>query len=207
MDRVKIKRKAREMIKNNLFDLWKPLLYILAIEIVLGMVIGAIGIKPHTYGEVISNFVVGFLMAPIAIGVYVYLLKFVRKRKYTSQDIFSQYKNFIPIVLINFLVGFFVTLGTCALIIPGIILALGYSMVSYLVADGSLDIWGTLKESRRMMKGYKWNYFVFNLSFLGWLLLGVISLGVVFIYVIPYFNIANTLYYEELRKNKIKKDD
>lgn len=207
MDRIKIKTKAKKMIKNKLFDLWKPLLYVIGIELILGMITNALSIQPDTYAEVISNIIISFLMTPLAIGIYVYLLNFVRDKRYTVQDIFSQYKNFIPVILINFLVGLFVMLGFFALIIPGIILALSYSMVSYLVADGSLDIWGTLKESRRMMKGYKWNYFVFNLSFLGWLFLGVISLGIVFIYVIPYFNIANTLYYEEIRKKKIKKDD
>lgn len=202
MDRLKIKAKAKSMINSKLFDLWKPMIYIIGIEIIFGIIINAMGVEPNSSFEAILNLIVSFLMAPLSIGVYIYMLKFVRNKRYSIQDIFSQFKNFISIILITFLVGFFVTLWSVLLLIPGIIAALGYSMVSYLIADGSLDVWGTLKESQEMMKGYKWDYFIFNLSFLGWIILGMLTFGIAFIYVIPYINIANTLYYEELNKKR-----
>ncbi len=200
MDRLKIKAKSKNMINSKLFDLWKPMLYIIGIEIIFGIIINAAGVEPNSSKEVIFSLIVSFLMTPISIGVYVYMLNFVRNKNYSTQDVFSQFKNFIPIILITFLVGFFVTLWSVLLIIPGIIAALSYSMVSYLIADGSTDVWETLKKSQEMMKGYKWDYFIFNLSFLGWIILGMLTFGIALIYVIPYINTANTLYYEELKK-------
>ena len=50
------------------------------------------------------------------------------------------------------------------------------------------------------MNGYKWDYFVFQLSFIGWILLGVITAGIAYIFICPYINVATVLYYEELKK-------
>jgi uncharacterized membrane protein len=61
-----------------------------------------------------------------------------------------------------------------------------------------------LSKSRELMKGYKWDYFVFNLSFIGWILLSIITFGILFVYVIPYISIADTIYYDELKKIKDK---
>ncbi len=202
MDRLKIKGKARNMIKGKLWDLWKPMLYIILIEIIFGVILTATGVESNSSTEAILNLILSFVIAPLSVGVYVYMLNFVRKKSYNIQDLFSQLKNFIPIILITFLVSLFISLWSILLIIPGIIVALGYSMVVYLIADGSIDVWGTLKKSKDMMKGFKWDYLVFNLSFIGWIILGALTFGVAFIYVIPYINIANTLYYEELKKRR-----
>ena len=52
------------------------------------------------------------------------------------------------------------------------------------------------------MKGYKWDYFVFSLSFIGWYFLCVLTLGILFIWLIPYCNTAFAIYYEKLQQTK-----
>ena len=52
------------------------------------------------------------------------------------------------------------------------------------------------------MKGYKADYFVFMLSFLGWILLGVLTLGILYIWLYPYMETAKILYYEKLKEIK-----
>ena len=52
------------------------------------------------------------------------------------------------------------------------------------------------------MKGYKADLFVFVLSFFGWFLLSMLTLGILLIWIIPYYQTAITIYYEKLRQIK-----
>ena len=65
-----------------------------------------------------------------------------------------------------------------------------------------MSIMEILRESKRLTYGYKADIFLFGLSFLGWYLLSVFTMGIAFIYVIPYTLVASAMYYEELKKIK-----
>ena len=52
-----------------------------------------------------------------------------------------------------------------------------------------------------MMKGNKWRLFKLEFSFIGWLVLCVLTLGIETFFPIPYVNAANADFYTEL-KNK-----
>lgn len=54
--------------------------------------------------------------------------------------------------------------------------------------------------SRRMMDGYKWKYFLLHLSFIGWLLLVIITFGIALFYVGPYYYTTVARFYEEVRE-------
>ena len=61
--------------------------------------------------------------------------------------------------------------------------------------------------SRRMMKGHKWECFLFELSFLGWEVLGALTLGLLNIfYTNPYKMAAFARYYAQLRQEALEKD-
>ena len=77
-----------------------------------------------------------------------------------------------------------------------------YSFVVYLVIDTKTKGQDALKISREMMQGYKWNYFVFGLSFLGWILLVPFTLGILLIWLYPYMTVATAIYYERLKGTK-----
>lgn len=203
MNRAEIKSKAKEKIKGKLWEVWKPML----IMVVIGAIVGALASSTSSPEEINSgtslvSVILDFLLCPLTVGIYGYYLNFVRGKKYDVKDIFNYYKNIWPIILITFLTSLFVILWSILFLIPGIIAALSYSMVVYLMADGEIDGMNTMKKSQEMMKGYKWDYFVFGLSFLGWILLVAITFGIAAIYVAPYMSISQTLYYEELRKKK-----
>lgn len=213
MDRKKIKLKAKEIIKGKIFEIWKPLIIIWGIQILFTAILSCFGMQPNDFSmEIVPgidvtliNVIETIIMAPLSIGVAAYVLAIVRKQEHQVADIFKQYKNIITIILVNIISSFLIIVGFAFLIIPGIIISLMFAMASYILADGSKDIIETLKKSKEMMKGYKWNYFVFDLSFIGWFLLGIPTLGLIYIYVIPYASVANALYYEELKKNAIEK--
>ncbi len=78
-------------------------------------------------------------------------------------------------------------------------IALKFSMVFYLYIDHPELNWlQLLNESRRLMRGSQLRYIRLMLSFLGMLLLCVLSLGLALLWVIPYISMTNTYFYLDL---------
>ena len=48
------------------------------------------------------------------------------------------------------------------------------------------------------MEGNRWRYFCLCLSFIGWFFLGAVTCGLAFIFVMPYFYVAQAAFYEDL---------
>ena len=91
-------------------------------------------------------------------------------------------------------------IGACLLMIPGLILGLAYTMVPFILHDHpEINPIGVLTESRMMMKGHKWELFLLLLSFIGWLLLCIPTLGIGMLWLAPYMQMTITKYYEQLR--------
>ena len=82
-----------------------------------------------------------------------------------------------------------------------------YYMVPYIAAENpDMTARQAITLSRKMMKGHKWQCFVFELSFIGWEILGVLTLGVFNIfYTNPYKVASFTQYYAHLRREAIEK--
>ena len=59
-----------------------------------------------------------------------------------------------------------------------------------------------LKESSRLMKGYKWQLIRLYFSYIGWFLLGMVTFGIAIIYISPYITGAVARFYTELRGPK-----
>ena len=201
MDRVKIKEEAKGMIKGNLWTIWKPVLIVGLISGIASAIITAGGGEKTTMGSLL-NFVFGLMLMPLSVGLTYYILKFIRKDNPEINDLWSQFSRFIPIVMTGLLATLAILLGFLLLIIPGIILAMGLTMFQYILADPEykdLENVAVLKESWRLMKGYKSDYLMFQFSFIGWSLLILITFGIAAIYVVPYVTTATALYYEKLK--------
>lgn len=204
MNRIEIKEKAKELVKENFKTFWKGYLIILVISLLCDFTVELLLDK----GSMLYNcltLVVSFFTSTLSVGFTYYVLKMVREEVVEREDLFKFVGNILPITAISILMVVFVFLGMILFIIPGIILALGYAMVFYLYVDNQdytpMDY---LNQSKELMRGYKWDYFVFELSFIGWILLGIITFGIGLIWVIPYVTIAQTIYYEDLKKLKEK---
>ena len=110
------------------------------------------------------------------------------------------YKRSGACIILTLLIQVFVMLWSLLLVIPGIIKSLSYSMAFYILADNpEMSAMEALNESKEIMKGHKWEYFVLNLSFILWILLGVITLGLGFIYVMPYMRTTTANFYNSIK--------
>ena len=95
----------------------------------------------------------------------------------------------------------FTFLWSLLFVVPGIVKALSYAMTPYILTDcPNVPAQDALKLSMRMMKGHKWELFVFYLSFLGWGVLNALTLGLLGVFFLaPYQSNALAGYYDELK--------
>lgn len=96
------------------------------------------------------------------------------------------------------IVEFFELLWSLLLIVPGIIKHYAYAMTFYILQDGNISTVAAMRKSTRLMEGNKWRLFCLRISFIGWYLLGVCSLGIGFLWIIPYQKVAEAAFYESL---------
>ena len=77
---------------------------------------------------------------------------------------------------------------------------IGYP-AAYILADNpGMGIMDVIKASWNMMKGHKWELFVLDLSFIGWILLDILTLGILgLFYVNPYIFSTHAAFYEALK--------
>lgn len=111
--------------------------------------------------------------------------------------------NYMRNVLALLLRNIFIALWTLLLIIPGIVKAYSYRMVPYILADNTeIGPKEAIDLSRQMMKGNKWKSFMLDLSFIGWYILCVLTLGIVAIFHVgPYVSATEAELYLALREN------
>jgi len=203
IDRKALKEAAKAKLSNNMLNIWKPLFIMFGLTLVFGISSALIMDENNLFSSVV-NLLFSFVTMPLSCGLVFYMLKLVRDEEFKITDLFEFYDSrILTIFVMTFLVGIFTFLWSLLFIIPGIIAAVSYSMCTFIYVDGTrenpLDV---IKESKRLTNGYKWDLVVFNLSFLGWILLGMITFGLAYIYVLPYMSVAEVMYYDELKKIK-----
>lgn len=107
-------------------------------------------------------------------------------------------------VFINWLLStIFICLWSLLLIVPGIIKTLAYSQSKFIVKDlvdsgQEVDATEAIRKSRQLMNGHKGEYFLLQLTFIGWAMLGCLSLGIGFLWISPYIQVTNAKYYRKL---------
>ena len=199
MNFIEIKEEAKKLTSKHILKFWKSSLLVFASSIALAIILGIIS------GGVLA-FITELLALPLYIGFISYILGLTREEEVSLTDIFQDYKK-IGLIVVTLIISYvFIIFGYILLIIPGIMIAFSLVMVGYLLADSKetsiSEAKNIIRESIEMMNGYKLDYFIFELSFIGWYFLGAITFGIAYIYVIPYFTFANTLYYQILKEKR-----
>ena len=113
-------------------------------------------------------------------------------------DGFTQ--NYWNCVKTQFLKSLFIGLWSLLFVIPGVIKAYEYRMVPYLLAEHPEMSSGEIfARSKEMMQGNKWDTFVLDISFVGWVLLSGITFGVLYIFWVgPYIAATDAALYHRI---------
>jgi len=118
-------------------------------------------------------------------------------------DIFNGFKNYSNVLLLYLLETLNIFLWALLLIIPGIIKEISYSMSHFIMAENpDMSPSEVLKESEELMEGHKLDYFILQLSFFGWNILSVLTLGLSARYSDPYYHAARANFYYTIKKEK-----
>jgi len=145
---------------------------------------------------------ISIILIPLGIGVVWFYVNLVRGSLPKLEEIFFVYKDwkvFLKLIWVSIVQGIFVFLWSLLLLIPGIIKGLAYSQTFYLLKDHpEYTVLEAITESRKRMVGYKWKYFLLHLSFIGWGILCLISLGIGLLWLVPYYNATMAAFYNEI---------
>ena len=76
-----------------------------------------------------------------------------------------------------------------------------FQTLKWTIENGKVSALDCITESRKMMDGHKWEYFVLQLSFIGWGILSILSLGIGFLWLNPYANATYATFYDNLTEN------
>ena len=134
----------------------------------------------------------------VSVGFVIFSLHVSRDETAEIGNLFDGFGLFFRVLWLAILQGLFVFLWSLLLVVPGIIAAYRYRQALYLLLDHpEKSAWQCLRESATVMRGHKWELFMLDLSFLGWMLLSAMF-APVSIWLDPYRAITNANYYNRL---------
>ncbi|MCR5178673.1 MAG: DUF975 family protein [Lachnospiraceae bacterium] len=110
-------------------------------------------------------------------------------------------ERYFTALLANLFVDVIITITGTLLFFPALVARYSYILTSYIIADEEDISWiKALRRSRMMMRGRKWKYFVYDLTFIGWMLISMATLGLagVFFYN-PYKDCADAELYRKIK--------
>ena len=187
INRPELKKQAKEALKGNWgIAIVSMLLY--------GIIVGAL-----SYTGVGGLFVGVFTVGYVAV-----FMMLIRGQKPEISDLFCGCtSNFAENFVAGLLISIFTFLWALLFIIPGIVKAYSYSMTYYILRDNpGMSGKDAITESRKMMDGHKWELFVLHLSFIGWVLLSILTFGILLLYVEPYMQATDAAFYEKLKADQ-----
>ena len=190
MDLVQLMRKARTLLEPH---------WILAIGVCLAnAVMVAAPAELDSYGEIVSLLLAG----PLQLGLCFFFLNLVKGKETRFELLFEGFKPLLTVLLAYAIITALTVIGLILLLVPGIVVALGFSMTYYIIAeDPEISFQTALEQSWKLTDGYKMELLELNLRFIPWYLLGLLCFIVGVFAVVPWHNTTLTLYYQYLKEN------
>ena len=151
----------------------------------------------------LSYLLVFLIGLPLSWGLAIVFLDSFRGSEIRVEGILDGFKDYGRILGTTFLVYVYTALWSLLLIVPGIIKGYSYSMTSFILKDDpTIKYNEAIEKSMAMMDGNKMKLFLLHLSFIGWILLSCITLGIGFLFLTPYMSSAQAAFYEDLKKEQ-----
>ena len=188
--RSELKALAKQQIKGNIGGLF-------LLSLIVALISGVCSIIP-VVGSIASLIITPALSFSIILAYY--KLSLGNGYKPDAGEAFGGFSNFTGAFRVYWAQGIFTFLWMLLLIIPGYIKGIAYSQAMYVLAENP-EISGTeaIGKSQDMMRGHKMEYFVLQLSFIGWHLLAILTFGLLYIWLIPYMSATNANFYQSIK--------
>jgi len=146
-------------------------------------------------------FVLAFAVAGsvVYLGYIVYLLRQYETEKAPGLDVlFSRFSTFWRAVGLQFLVLLKILLWSLLFVVPGIVAAYRYALSHFILAENpDMSVTAAIERSKELMYAHKARLFRLDLSFIGWILLSILTGGIGSVFLYPYMMAARTAFYLE----------
>lgn len=163
---------------------------------------------------IVASLVLAFLVWFFFINMFTVIMRrfFLEGRTYEKVSpqrllFLLRVKRWVRVSCTMFAASFFQFLWSLTLI-GGVIKRYSYFLVPYIAAENpDVRALEAVTLSRKMMRGHKWECFLMEMSFLGWVILGGATLGISEIfYSNPYRMAAYAEYYVRVRETYKKEE-
>tara|TARA_B100000427_G_scaffold229622_1_gene192840 strand:- start:1427 stop:2083 length:657 start_codon:yes stop_codon:yes gene_type:complete len=145
------------------------------------------------------------VLAPLHVGTALFFINVSRDENPKIDNMFKGFDSFGASIGAFWLSGLIIIAGYLLFIIPGIIWACQYSMVYYIIADdpkcGGNE---ALVRSREMTYGHKWKLFRFSLRAMGIVVICILTLGIGFLWGIPWIATAHAKFYDDIKPDPLE---
>lgn len=207
-NRAEYKARALEQLKGR----WKgPCLVTAASAVVLfGFEFASGLLAKSEYGIALSQFVGLFFVAAIAIinmvSAYVHLKLSRSRTPITSDDVLVAIGDYSVKGILGLLwYELWVFLWALLFYIPGIVKMYAYSQMFFVMIENpDIGPRKAMNISKVLTNGHKADIFVMDLSFWGWSLLCILSLGIGAIWLVPYIQTTKANAYTALKTEALE---
>lgn len=187
-----IRREARELLGGSILK--KDWLYPMIVGFIVSMLEGA-----FAFTGVATLLVHGILATAVA-SYFSSIARAQSSSENLGVAVDGGMRDFGGNIVLGVLVSIFTFLWTLLLVVPGVVKACSYSMAYFIKNDHpEYSATEALDESKRMMQGHKWEYFVLQCSFIGWYFVGALCALIGVFWVNAYVNMANAVFYEKIK--------
>lgn len=181
---------ARESLRNK----WGTAVAAFFIYLVISTILAII--------PILGSIAIIIIDGPLVLGIAIFSLSISRNSESKINQIFDGFKNFGTSFAAYVLTAIFTILWILLLIVPGIIASLSYSLTFFLIADNpGIDPLEAIRLSKKMMYGYKWKLFCLYFRFFWWFLLCFLTLGIGFLWLVPYVEVTKGKFYDDVKAN------
>lgn len=141
-------------------------------------------------GRILLKLIVPLIIVGISLIAIVILAVFVAMSAIVGNESALVVSSFGYLIV---MVALFI--GYIWLIVRGLLCVLS----TYIAIDNpQMSAKDTVDLSVKLMKGNRLKYIFLSLSFIGWMILSILTLGIGFIFLFPYMSVAMAFFYENL---------
>ena len=226
IDRIQLKREAKEIVRSARVSAYLFTVLYLAIVTVLTVTDAYVGGTVPAYMELyfpgvpvpefftrveelpgtlvlFVSVMVWLLTTVLLAGYDLYHLGIRRGEEMGYTSLFDGFSFVGKVILLQLVMTIFIALWGMLLAIPGIIAAYRYRFAMYnLCENPEMGVMEALAMSCTQTRGHKMDLFVLDLSFIGWRMLSMLSLGIGDIWITPYIVQTNLGYFQQIKQMK-----
>lgn len=211
--RSAIKQQSKELLQGN----WDKAVVMMLVPL-LAVVVWVMG---TIFLMTSANFLMGvffsILFIPVlimvSVGIQYTFLDWIRNGKIEDDwfkqiwQVFADHRLAGKVIRVFFALIIFNGLWGMIFVIPGWIKSFEYSQALLIMKDHydngeNVTARQCLKESSLLMDGYKEDFCIFQLSYIGWQVLGMLPLFIGMLWVAPYMELGMVIFYNDLSQKR-----